>query len=316
MILRKNDLWLSVLRFVGSRKHFKGLRIYDTMFSALNQILGVPVPLKIREFFDALQPEGLVLRSPYPTITLGIVCHPKDFAFLDLVVAHAIKHSSNPISEVVMVTTSEGVEALTRLFPAAKVVDENLFLNSEVIETLRNVVPNEIYGWVLQQVAKFTIVLTANNDATLILDADTLLLRDQVFLGSDGSQSISYSYEYHMPYAEHFSKYSGFSQDKTGHSYVTHYQLMQKDILKSFLPEFGLINWIKSANYEKFSPLADYHSYGEYIFRNYPHRIHVVRWGNISVKRQKIIKLLVPEKSMELYEKFSKWNSISIHSYL
>jgi hypothetical protein len=304
--------------FLGEKFPFKGLEIYNQAYAYICRKYTFPPPRKLRKIFDLLQKNSPLLKNPLPEISLGIVCHPKDFGNLELVISQAINRSRNRITEIVLVTTREGHSELKQKFPKFKVLNENEFLEKELLASLESVVPLERYGWVLQQIAKFLIVMTAKNEATLILDADTLLLKDTSFLGADLKQAISYSDEYHVPYVDHYAKFVSLERDKAGHSFVTHYQLMQRDVVTSMLfsEERKLINWIQCADFTKLSPLSEYHCYGEHIVRNYKERVQIVRWGNRAIPMKSIELILNDRNSREIEKAFPSLNSISIHTYL
>ena len=187
-----------------------------------------------------------------------------------------------------------------------------------MISRLRVFIPEDKFGWVLQQLIKFQIVLTARNDATLILDADTILVRDRTFIDSEGIQALCYSHEYHRPYAVQFSEFFETDPDNMGHSYVTHHQLMQKRIVEEMFGGTGenLEAWARRANYKIFSPLCEYHCYGEFLARYYPTRFKLMRWGNIPVKSSELSAILRSNDSLEIVNRFRNWCSISVHSYL
>lgn len=314
----KNRIWIELQSKLGNFERLKGLNLYDEIFQRINKVAGIPVPLKIRELYDALQKQDLSRDGIYPEISLGIVCHPKDFANLDLVIQMAKKNCKNPITDVSLVTTLSGYKTLKTLFPEYNVYNETDFVSQRTFDAIAKEVPSEISGWVLQQAAKFTIVLNSKNDATLILDADTVLLKRRLFLTENNVQSLSYSHEYHLPYVKHYAKFSGQEIDSNGHSFVTHHQLMQKEVVKSLLGTEGeaLPNWILAADYGVFSPLCEYHCYGEELIRKYPSRFKVTRWGNLPVSASKLRQTQEHSQFTSLENAFNGWNSISVHSYL
>lgn len=310
-------MWVMVVRRIGASENFKGLHIYDSIYERIVHYFGIPVPRKIRELFDSLQVNHVALPQPLPPITLGIVCHPKDFKLLGKVISQVHKHSGNRVSETIIVTTSAGVLKLEQLFPSCKVFDESKYVDSGVLRQINESVPRLIQGWVLQQAAKFSIVLNAENEATLIIDADTLLLNDIDFYSAEGTQTLSHGHDYHKPYISHSSLFTGGPLDTVGRSFVTHYQLMQKRILRQYLfdAKNGIIEWISTADYLSSTP-SEYHSYGEYLTRNYPGQVKVLRWGNLSVSSGELSRAIGTDFDITLYSKFRGWNSISVHSYL
>jgi hypothetical protein len=314
----KYRLWLVLLAAISKIRFLHGLRIYTVIYRHYANRRGKPPALRFRELFDTLQKNSPFTDNNLQGITLGIVCHPKDFNFLQYVIEQARKHSKNPINEVVIVTTKEGYKELTSRFPQYVLRNEENVFPIDMISRLRLLVPPDKLGWVLQQLIKFHTVLNARNNATLILDADTILIKDRTFIDSYGIQSLSYSHEYHRPYAVHFSKFFKLELDRSGHSYVTHHQLMQKDIVAEMFGSRGenLEAWAKAADYKVFSPLCEYHCYGEFMARRYPNSFRIVRWGNIPIKSSELDQILKKGNILEVESKFKNWQSISAHSYL
>ncbi len=316
-ITLKHSMWVMATKRIGASEKFKGLQFYDAIYERIVRYFGIPVPRQIRELFDSLQVNRVVLPQPLPPITLGIVCHPKDFKLLGKVIGQVHKHSGNRVSETIIVTTAQGVLEIKQRFPSCKVFDESVYLESGILRQIKESVPALIQGWILQQAAKFSIVLNAENEATLIIDADTLLLHDIDFFSAEGIQTLSYGHDYHKPYISHSSLFSGDPIDSVGISFVTHYQLMQKRILHQYLfdSKDGIINWIATADYFSSTP-SEYHSYGEYLTRSYPAQVKILRWGNFSVSSGELSRLIGKDFDTALYKKFRGWNSISVHSYL
>jgi hypothetical protein len=314
----KNDAWLSALGKISKVDAVKSSELLPRLYRAYSKSKNIPPTLRFRELFDALQNQEPIQGEELPKITLGVVCHPKDFGLLELVVSNCVRYCQNPISEVIIVTTDDGFLELTKKFPEYKIKSEDSIFHKSLIPSLKSNIPNNKFGWVLQQLAKFWIVLNAENNSTLILDADTILLKKRAFIDSNGVQGLAYSYEYHSPYAQHFARFFQVPQDRSGHSFVTHHQLMQKSIVgEMFGPNGGLLGeWAGAANHDDFSPLCEYHCYGEFLTRNHPNLFKIMRWGNLPINRTKL-DLILKKGGLELLEtEFQDWNSVSAHSYL
>ena len=121
----KHRLWLHFLAAISKIKFIQGLGIYTIIYRRYTYLRGIPPTLHFRQLFDAIQKHDPLVQAELPTITLGIVCHPKDFGPLNLVIEQALNHSRNPISEVVLVTTKEGYDELCSRFPNFEIRDEN-----------------------------------------------------------------------------------------------------------------------------------------------------------------------------------------------
>lgn len=295
-----------------------GLEMYEKLYAYYTILRRIPPTLHFRELFDAVQKNNPIRKDNLPAITLGIVCHPKDFEILQIAIAQAIKHSQNPINEVVLVTTKDGYAELSSRYPQYDVRSEDEVLTGDTISNLKKIVPSDRFGWVLQQIIKFSITLRAKNSSTLILDADTILVQSRTFINSQSVQALAYSYEYHQPYSAHFSKFFQLDLDNKGHSFVTHHQLMQKKIVAEMFGENGenLEAWAKAADYNVFSPLSEYHCYGEFLVRFYPKKYKIMRWGNLPISLLSFNQIATGGSVSKVEHQFKDWNSISAHSYL
>ena len=73
----------------------------------------------------------------------------------------------------------------------------------------------------------------------------------------------------------------------------------------------GLIEWVKAADFNESSSISEYETYGEWMVKRKPNQIAYAKWNNVSVK-------LNPNNTsyVELVNKYSKYDSVSNHSYL
>ena len=145
-----------------------------------------------------------------------------------------------------------------------------------------------------------------------MLDADTILIQPRVWLDSSGVQVLSISEEYHTPYVSHYT--STFGQGVCPWSFVTHHQIMQRNILRSMFDGLsdGLLSWLDSADFNDASAISEYHSYGQWIVSNRKELVSFAKWNNVIQKFDSM-----SESSYgAIAENFSKYCSVSVHSYL
>ena len=171
--------------------------------------------------------------------------------------------------------------------------------------------PNSRRGWVSQQAIKVKIGLSTSEIATLVIDADTVLLSPKLWLNSAGNQILCIRYEYHLPYKRHQRQMFGWQSSLF--SFVNHHQLMQKSHLISIFGEVGerLEDWRTLGDYSEGSPISEYDTCGEYLVAQQKESYEFSKWNNKSAK---IDFNQIGYKKISL--KYTEYCSIASHSYL
>jgi len=294
-----------------------------------------PYPFRVRKFLDCLLPSAVYYQKGIE-IEVVIPSTAKDLAVLNLAVSGVRQNVLNPIGKISIICPTEDVGEIEGMkLEGVHVVDEEDLLGELLLQACNDVAPSKHNGWVRQQAVKFTSALRSEYQGVLILDSDTILLKEQNWLFNEGEQSLAISYEYHPPYQIHFEKFllsknSAIFETKTPRlrvSFVTHHQLMQPSVLREFLsdgstrvPECGLLNWIKSFDFKDSSPASEYHSYGTYISSFSPQKVEYIQWRNRAASRQEISQIIGKEINQislsEIREAFPDLSSISLHAYL
>jgi FkbM family methyltransferase len=270
------------------------------------------LPHRVRTLLSLAQPIAPLKVLGAPVIDVVIPCHSKDFATLELTIESARTCVLNPIGDVKLITNSNMVDVLSKKFPDCLVFSDEYFLSPEMLQKVSNQVLQDRQGWVFQQLIKFAACLQSDKEACLVLDADTILIQPRVWLDSAGVQILSISEEYHTPYVRHYS--STFGRGVCPWSFVTHHQLMQRDVLRSMFDGLsdGLLSWLNTADFNELSAISEYHSYGQWIVSNRKELVRFVKWNNVIRRFDSISELSYGEVS----ENFSKYCSVSAHSYL
>jgi hypothetical protein len=270
------------------------------------------------DFFQGQDP--LAREVNLPSVSLIIPCHTKDFSTLAFVIEAAMRASRNPIAEVVLITPATSQSKLQSDFPQAIVLSDNEVLGEGLLASIRGMVPSERFGWALQQLVKFMAVSQFASRAALIVDADTVLLSPTTFLSNDGRQLLSFSHEFHKPYVEHTERVWPVEGASTGMSFVTHSQLMQREIVDAMFPdrEKDLLAWLKAASWTSQSAFSEYHSYGTFLTNRFPQRIFPGVWGNTSGNWNVATSLSgsISDRLASLEEFYRGARSVSFHSYL
>ncbi|MEI7992643.1 MAG: hypothetical protein WCH93_09460 [Actinomycetota bacterium] len=289
--------------------------------SAERNALRQPLSMLRRHLVEALQVDDPLASATavLPPIDLVFVAHPRDADLLDLATEYALATSRNPIARTVIIVPDNFVESGALRYPTASVVAESTVIDPATAEHIRHRF-GPASGWIFQQVLKFRAVLSSSSTACLIVDADTLLLRPRTWLTEPGVQLLAPSLEYWEPYAVHLARMWPNFDARSPLSWVTHHQLMQKDIVSEMFGAGGegLDTWIALAEPQQPSPLSEYHSYGAYLFARHRERVGLAQWNNLARPRVDFPTIVAPVVggTMALRLEGRRPHSISFHHYL
>lgn len=189
------------------------------------------------------------------------------------------------VPEEVLIRVSEIVSA-TNL--DLRIVNENDLVSSDNRRILRSKFGNR-YGWALQQFLKIESVIQEDSIPTLVIDADTTLIRARNWISSTGVQVLMPSEEFHKPYYDFLQSVGLYPNYNI--SFISHHMLYQPDMLRACLKHLGvtstdeLIKLVcsKQINTEQDSFFSiDYEMYGQFVYQNHPERVRLERWGNVD----------------------------------
>jgi hypothetical protein len=269
------------------------------------------LPFKIREVISLSQPNNPLKDKKLPTIDVAIPCHVKDFENLPLAVQGVRASVLNPVGRVFLITPYFLSKELQTQFPDCHVLTDESVIGTDIANAIRALVPQERRGWIIQQMIKFQVALTSSEVATLVLDADTILLKPRIFLDSEGIQLMCIATEYHSPYKEHQRRVIGGQNHLL--SFVTHHQLMKRDTLRRIFGQNGegFLQFLELADFSEGAAVSEYDTYGEWMLAHKPYEIAFAKWNNLAVR-------INPSKTSfaEVRVKFGDYHSISSHSYL
>lgn len=262
-----------------------------------------------------------------PEIDLAIVFAQKDAELVPAAVLAAVDSSSNPIKVVRLVTPNletpivrksiEAVEtASSRLNFSLEIYDDASMLGPDRLRQLQHhQVPDRNLGWVTQQLLKLSAVLISSQRATLIVDADTILLRRRSWLAKDGRQILMAPEWYRSLWTEDVERFLGFAKTLP-FSFIAHHQLMQKDLVEDLFGSDGqrLLDWALSARRR----IAEYETYGTYLAEVHPERAVLARFGNIEDPIRSVVASLSSREGLfGLAKKYGpSCLSLSVHHYL
>jgi len=258
------------------------------------------LPLTARVLISICQPINPLKRARnLPAINLVVPFVEKDLESLGLVLEHAVLNVKNPISRITLITPSgdkagQGrfsrkesaalLESVLAAHPQAKLSFDEDILDKTILKEMedRFGAGDRNAGWVVQQLIKYSAVLQAKEPASLILDADTILLSPKTWLAANRVQLLQVANEYHIDFMRHAESFFKVSKELRL-SYVTHHQLMQRDVVEEMFPEGAesLLSWWKSSRDPIGRDLSDYEAYGTFLLARYPQRVRFGSFANL-----------------------------------
>lgn len=268
----------------------------------------------------SLGTEPLPRNPNLPQISIFVACIEKDLYLLPQVLSNAILNSHNPIRKISVVTPRETQVDIGNFTPLGVPIE---FINEEdvISESIRIRLRerfSERYGWVLQQLLTITHVMNSDEAGILVINADTLILRPQVWLLDNDVQILMESYEFHRPYYEFLRRFR-LDENAFKSSHITHHMLMQPKYLRRIYSEFIGVSFreieylvdqvVQYSNPLESSPVCvEFELYALGMRTRFGSLIERRKFGNISVDKNTY---------RESHgESFRNFNSISLHSYL
>lgn len=229
-----------------------------------------------------------------PTIEALIPCHRKDVALLSTVVAGVLTSSTNPVSRVRVVCSARDGDVVKRALEGGDrrkeamvtIEHDDDVLGTAMMQRAGSTAPPHRRGWLVQQLVKFKAAATTPARATLVVDADTVLVGRRTWVTESGSQILPTVREFHRPYAAHAQRVWGDDARPLPVSFVAHHMLLQRDVLQTMLgddPDSGMCRWIDALDWKHQSAGSEYHSYGTWLLRNQPNRVALAQWANVGM---------------------------------
>ena len=266
----------------------------------------------MRNLLTLVYPSDPLKFSNLPMIDVVIPCSIQDMNLLHLTIKGVRYSVRNPIGKIYIISPEKFCYGLKNQFPDCQVLSDSEILPYQLVSLIEELVPEKRRGWVKQQCIKFLMVNRSEQIASLVVDADTVLIKPRVWISSQLIQTLSISTDFHAPYKNHQKKF--LTNRNLFFGFVTNYQLMQKSLVKQI---FGvdlklLSNWIKMADFKEHSPLSEYDTYGEFLVRQKPKSFVFAKWNNIESR----INPYTDGDFEEILKQYNKYCSISSHWHL
>jgi hypothetical protein len=223
---------------------------------------------------------------------------------------------------ITVITPSSNIDNLaklqSRIVSKLRIIDEEIFLTEKLKEKILKNFPTR-YGWVLQQFIKIDFVRGSQAKGVLVIDADTLLLRNRVWLYKNGMQLLTPTFEYHRPYYEILNRMINSPVDPQ-FTFVPHHMLFQPQYMREI---FLKLNWRQSIDvFNSLEPMIqdanspfsiDYELYAQYMYTYHVDKVFLGKWSNRSMGFSNYVKL----KDKYFFDlEHQKYFSVSCHDYL
>ena len=259
-----------------------------------------------------------------PSIRLLWVAHPQDFRVLTHSLQSALIHNRNPIESITVISPDPEMaeKTLHDLLPSdieANFLHDNDYVPPKIRTRLDRTLPTH-GSWATQQLIKVFGAMEHPFSSTLVIDADTVLLRDKTWLHCNGTQLLyfrSFNNQRYIKFLEHW----GFKEVDMLRSFVTHHMLFQPQLLRQVISStFGslsleqivatVINSVDTLGYPEFC--LEYEPYGQFLATRHSDLVAFDKYSNLGLGRPKDLTTL-DETILQLRRK-GHFNSVSFHS--
>jgi hypothetical protein len=253
-----------------------------------------------------------------PALEILFVCAGKDLELLPIAVEAALRatkqHELHGVTIVVPERDLIHAQNLTfQINQKVTILSESEKIPQDIDRRIREVFRGRA-GWVIQQILKVLCVSDSNAPGVLVCDSDTILTLNRIWFDTNGKQILTPSWERTAPYYK-FLADLGLGSERPKYTFVSHHMLMQP---KFMLEARQYVKWISlenlvdnltvSYNGSDLSPFCiEFELYAQYMMQFRSEHIHLVKWSNLSLPR---------DKQAELHERSKQFASVSLHDYL
>jgi hypothetical protein len=331
----KNNLKKGVLSRISLRFYFRQYSQIPSSPRYFHMLLLLPAliknaPTSFSSFLRFVKvnkiPSSIIsYKGELPSISILLVVAQKDFDKLIVCINQIVKHSLNPISKIEIVVPYSQVLSCVKILEhinleiPLKVLNEDEIIPADLREIMKQGLKHK-YGWAIQQLLTLYMVVRSDSDGVLTVDADTLILRDQIWLNEKLVQVLFRSSEYHTPYYQLINKIFP-DLELVPYSHVTHHMLFQPQLLRNFLEKSGYLNLeelmirvLEFMDSTQESPFCiEFEPYAQALHNFYPNTFEIRRFSNSpfsKIEDNLEITTLVAELDNQ-----NVYNSISFHSW-
>jgi len=249
-------------------------------------------------------------------IDVVIPVAPKDLPILPHCIDGVRRNVRHPISNVFIVSPASREIRDVCERRNCTFVDERGLVDMDPREINLIVEGEDRSTWIYQQLLKWAADAIVTTPGFLVIDADTILVRPQVF-ERQGKTIFNYSDEYNVHYSE---MYRRLLREATTFpaSFVCHQMLFDCAILRELrakIEDIHACGWreaiLRNLDRQAWSGFSDYDTYGQYVFAHHPRTMAIEYWYNLGLRRSQAMRSL----TMMALKYGGKYKSVSLHSY-
>ena len=283
---------------------------------------------KMRHVLTRLYPSQR-LKHPPINLEVFIFTAKKDFELLELSILGAIQSSINRIDLLTVVAPSPLEFDIDKVFQKLA-LDLNLkFLSDEALlgrfqlDNFKFVRPN-----IKMEIIKVLATLNSNSDAVLLIDGDTILLKQRNWITSE-KQLVLVAQEY-TPAHVNFDKKCLNLESLSGIGFVTHHQVIRRSHLVELISEtnglLNFVNYFDSAASDFYlrsgsSFPSEWQLFGDYLLNRHTDKVVLTSFKNLGVSRKRISNFLESSENVpsieisRLKKAVPHLASVSFHGY-
>ena len=272
-----------------------------------------------RVWKDTLPPRSTAPGDGEP-IAVMIPVGPRDLDVVGLAVDGARANLLDPLTSITLVAPDDLVDRLADAVPHVAVVAEDTVLCSEQTAMIQRGTPPARSAWYKQQLVKLQHCLNGPTRHTLVIDADTTLVRPQRFRTAQGD-AMFVAAEYHLPYFDHLARLLGEDFSRPVFATTAHHMLYDRDALVELTTVIERRHpgrtWMEAVidqvDAEQHSSFSEGELYGQWMVQQHRRQIAVHAFANVACRRGD----LLPTTAAQLGARFGdEHDSISMHYYL
>lgn len=219
-----------------------------------------------------------------------VVAGPNDLDLLPCVLHGAREQIRHPLGRLYVVAAEGRARKICELEGAVFIDEESIAPIARArIDYRWNGMDRS--GWLFQQLLKLASDEIGEKDSFLVLDADTLLTRPQIFWHR-GGPVINHSLEYHQPYFAAYRRLLG-TPVSSPLSFISHHMLWEKSVLTELKREIEELHskpWyeaiIDATDRREPSGFSEYELYGNFLHRTKRRPITRLYWFNRTHPRE------------------------------
>ena len=261
--------------------------------------------------------------AEFREFTIIFVATSKDLAILPYAIRFALNSlRSFNVKKVQVYVPDQDIELVKNstnsALPFVEICSENFFFPFIQLTSYFESTYPERGAWCSQQFLKLQAVANCETNYALIVDADTLLLRERPWVNEEGETLLNPSLEYHHPYYSALRDI-GLELRDPHLSFVPHHMVYHVETLRKLLIKHQIQNidelkltMKKLKTTDKRSPFCvDYEIYGQEEYSSRGSSVKLMRWANFWIKPKTFHTLQKWPMVIEWLSFF--FNSISIH---